>query len=113
MLGLDAESDPFLEHIVFVVQIMMTHLSSQYKGTKMVPWRYPSQHLKENDEEENQVYAGQPVTDYVFEKKNPVLLSWWYRYCSFMSIVRDIETYNKFKNVYLFYTVRTVNEPHI
>jgi ferredoxin--NADP+ reductase len=54
--------------------------------------------------------VGSLVIDYVKPAKNLVLLSTGTGIAPFMSVAHDFETYNKFENVYLFHTVRNVNE---
>lgn len=54
--------------------------------------------------------TGSLVIDYLLPKDNLVLLCTGTGIAPFMSIVRDPYTYEKFKNVYLFHTVRNKNE---
>ena len=54
--------------------------------------------------------TGSLVIDYVYQKKNLVLLSTGTGIAPFMSIVHDFETYDKFENVYLFHTVKSCFE---
>lgn len=69
------------------------------------------QHLKVGDEViVNPKTTGSLCIDYVHAKPNLIMLSTGTGLAPFMSIVNDIETYNKFKNVYLFHTVRNKNE---
>ena len=111
MLGLDAEPRPILRAYSICSTNYDDHLEFLSIKVPNGPLTSRLQHLKENDEViVNPKCTGSLVTDYVFEKKNLVLLSTGTGIAPFMSIVRDIETYNKFKNVYLFHTVRTVNE---
>lgn len=54
--------------------------------------------------------TGSLVIDYVYQKENLVMLATGTGIAPFMSIARDFQTYEKFKNVYLFHTVREVKE---
>lgn len=54
--------------------------------------------------------TGTLVIDYLNDTENLVMLATGTGIAPFMSIARDFETYEKFKNVYLFHTVRYVRE---
>lgn len=54
--------------------------------------------------------TGSLVIDYLIPKDNLILLSTGTGIAPFMSIVNDPFTYERFKNVYLFHTVRNKNE---
>lgn len=54
--------------------------------------------------------TGSLVIDYLKPTENLVMLSTGTGIAPFMSIVRDFETFEKFKNVYLFHTVREKKE---
>ena len=54
--------------------------------------------------------TGSLVIDYLKPTKNLVMLSTGTGIAPFMSIANDPDTYDRFKKVYLFHTVRNVNE---
>lgn len=54
--------------------------------------------------------TGSLVIDYMTQKQNLVMLATGTGIAPFVSIAQDFETYDKFKNVYLFHTVRHTNE---
>lgn len=54
--------------------------------------------------------VGSLVIDYLKPKQNLVMLGTGTGIAPFMSIINDHETYDKFENVYLFHTVRNINE---
>ena len=54
--------------------------------------------------------VGSLVIDYLKPCDNLVMLSTGTGIAPFMSIINDHETYDRFKNVYLFHTVRNINE---
>lgn len=54
--------------------------------------------------------VGSLCIDYLKPTENLVLLSTGTGIAPFMSIISDYETYDKFENVYLFHTVRNINE---
>ena len=54
--------------------------------------------------------VGSLVIDYLNPSDNLVLLSTGTGIAPFMSIISDYQTYDRFKNVYLFHTVRNINE---
>lgn len=54
--------------------------------------------------------TGSLCADYLTPKENLVMLSTGTGLAPFVSIIRDPYTYERFKNVYLFHTVRKVNE---
>jgi ferredoxin/flavodoxin---NADP+ reductase len=54
--------------------------------------------------------VGSLVIDYLKPKQNLVMLSTGTGIAPFMSIIGDHETYDKFENVYLFHTVRNIDE---
>jgi len=54
--------------------------------------------------------TGSLVVDYLIPKKNLIMLATGTGIAPFVSIAKDPATYDRFENVYLFHTVRKVNE---
>lgn len=54
--------------------------------------------------------TGSLVVDYLYPKKNLVLLATGTGIAPFISIVNDFKTYERFENVYLFHTTRKKSE---
>lgn len=111
MIGLDVEPRPILRAYSIVSTNYEDYLEFLSIKVPDGPLTSRLQHLKVGDEViVNPKTTGSLCIDYVHAKTNLILLSTGTGLAPFMSIVNDIETYNKFKNVYLFHTVRTKNE---
>ena len=111
MIGLDVEPRPILRAYSIVSTNYEDYLEFLSIKVPDGPLTSRLQHLKVGDEViVNPKTTGSLCIDYVHAKPNLILLSTGTGLAPFMSIVNDIETYNKFKNVYLFHTVRTKNE---
>ena len=111
MLGLDIEPKPLLRAYSIVSANYDDHLEFLSIKVPDGPLTSRLQHLKIGDAVlVNNKCTGSLVIDYVFKKKNLVLLATGTGVAPFMSIANDIETYEKFENVYLFHTVRNKNE---
>ena len=111
MIGLDVEPRPILRAYSIVSTNYEDYLEFLSIKVPDGPLTSRLQHLKVGDEViVNPKTTGSLCIDYVHAKPNLIMLSTGTGLAPFMSIVNDIETYNKFKNVYLFHTVRTKNE---
>ena len=111
MLGLDIEPKPILRAYSIVSANYDDHLEFLSIKVPEGPLTSRLQHLQIGDEVlVNTKCTGSLVIDYVYKKKNLILLATGTGAAPFMSIAHDIETYEKFENVYLFHTVRNKNE---
>ena len=111
MIGLDVEPRPILRAYSIVSTNYDDYLEFLSIKVQDGPLTSRLQHLKVGDEViVNPKTTGSLCIDYVHAKPNLIMLSTGTGLAPFMSIANDIETYNKFKNVYLFHTVRNKNE---
>ena len=111
MLGLDIKPKPLLRAYSIVSANYDDHLEFLSIKVPDGPLTSRLQHLQIGDSIiVNTKCTGSLVIDYVYKKKNLVLLATGTGVAPFMSIANDIGTYEKFENVYLFHTVRNKNE---
>jgi ferredoxin--NADP+ reductase len=119
MIGLDVNTkvkgSPLPKKIMRAYSIVSTNYDDhlEFLSIKVPdgPLTSKLQHLQVGDEIiVNPKVTGSLVCDYLYPKKNLVMLATGTGIAPFMSIANDPETYDRFKKVYLFHTVRNVNE---
>jgi len=111
MMGLDVEPRPILRAYSIVSTSYDPHLEFLSIKVPDGPLTEKLQNIQVGEEVVvNTKCTGSLVIDYLTKKKNLVMLSTGTGIAPFISIAHDFETYEKFDNVYLFHTVRNVNE---
>lgn len=119
MIGLDVNTkvkgSPLPKKIMRAYSIVSTNYDDhlEFLSIKVPdgPLTSKLQHLQVGDEIiVNPKVTGSLVCDYLYPKENLVMLATGTGIAPFMSIAHDPETYTRFKKVYLFHTVRNVNE---
>jgi len=111
MMGLDVEPRPILR----AYSIVSTNYDDflEFLSIKVSGGPLTEKLQKINVGEEvivNPKCTGSLVIDYLNKKPNLVMLATGTGIAPFLSIAHDFETYEKFENVYLFHSVRNVNE---
>lgn len=111
MIGLELEPKPIYRAYSIVSTNYDDHL--EFLSIK-VPDGPLTTHLKEVSPQDTILIkpkcTGSLVIDYLYPKENLVMLATGTGIAPFMSIVRDFETYERFKNIFIFHTVREVKE---
>ena len=111
MIGLEIESKPLLRAYSVVSPNHEDHLEFLSIKVPNGPLTSKLQHITINDEILiNSKSTGTLVCDYLLPGRNLYLLSTGTGLAPFMSIIRDPDTYEKFENIILTHTVRTVKE---
>ncbi len=111
MIGLEIDGKPLLRAYSVVSPNHEDHLEFLSIKVPNGPLTSKLQHIKVNDEIiVNSKPTGTLVCDYLLPGRNLYLFSTGTGLAPFMSIVRDPETYEKFKRVVLTHTVRTPKE---
>ena len=111
MIGLEIESKPLLRAYSVVSPNHEDHLEFLSIKVPNGPLTSKLQHSNINDEILiNSKSTGTLVCDYLLPGRNLYLLSTGTGLAPFMSIIRDPDTYEKFENIILTHTVRTVKE---
>ena len=111
MIGLEINNKPLLRAYSVVSPNHEDHLEFLSIKVPNGPLTSKLQHIKVNDEIiVNSKPTGTLVCDYLLPGRNLYLLSTGTGLAPFMSIIRDPETYEKFKKVILTHTVRTPKE---
>ena len=111
MIGLHGEKRPLLRAYSIVSTNYDDHLEFLSIKVPNGPLTSRLQNIQIGDEIlVNPKVTGSLVVDYLTPKENLVMLATGTCISPFVSIANDPETYNRFKRVYLFHTVRTVNE---
>lgn len=111
MMGLDVEPRPILRAYSIVSTNYDDYLEFLSIKVPDGPLTEKLQKINVGDQViVNTKCTGSLVIDYVNKKQNLVMLSTGTGIAPFISIARDFETYDKFDNVYLFHSVRNVNE---
>lgn len=111
MIGLELEPKPIYRAYSIVSTNYDNHL--EFLSIK-VPDGPLTTHLKEISPQDKILIkpkcTGSLVCDYLYPKENLVMLATGTGIAPFMSIARDFETYERFKNVFIFHTVREAKE---
>ena len=111
MIGLQGEKRPLLRAYSIVSTNYDDHLEFLSIKVPNGPLTSKLQNIQIGDEIlVNPKVTGSLVIDYLTPKENLVMLATGTGIAPFVSIANDPETYNRFKRVYLFHTVRTINE---
>jgi ferredoxin--NADP+ reductase len=113
MIGLPGENEqkPIFRAYSVVSTCYDDHLEFLSIKVPDGPLTSKLQHIRLNDEIlVKPKTTGSLCIDYLKQTDNLVLLSTGTGLAPFMSIVRDFETYDKYKKVFLFHTVRNKNE---
>lgn len=111
MIGLEIDAKPLLRAYSVVSPNHEDHLEFLSIKVPNGPLTSKLQHIDINDEVLiNSKSTGTLVCDYLLPGRNLYLFSTGTGLAPFMSIVRDPETYEKFDNVILTHTVRTIKE---
>ena len=111
MIGLEINDKPLLRAYSVVSPNHEDHLEFLSIKVPNGPLTSKLQHIDINNEILiNSKSTGTLVCDYLLPGRNIYLFSTGTGLAPFMSIVRDPETYEKFENVILTHTVRTVKE---
>ena len=111
MIGLEIDGRPLLRAYSVVSPNHEDHLEFLSIKVPNGPLTSKLQHINLNDEILiNSKPTGTLVCDYLLPGRNLFLFSTGTGLAPFMSIIRDPETYEKFENVILTHTVRTVKE---
>ena len=111
MIGLEIDDKPLLRAYSVVSPNHEDHLEFLSIKVPNGPLTSKLQHIDINDEILiNSKSTGTLVCDYLLPGRNLYLFSTGTGLAPFMSIVRDPETYEKFENVILTHTVRTIKE---
>jgi ferredoxin--NADP+ reductase len=111
MIGLEIDAKPLLRAYSVVSPNHEDHLEFLSIKVPNGPLTSKLQHININDEVLiNSKSTGTLVCDYLLPGRNLYLFSTGTGLAPFMSIVRDPETYEKFDNVILTHTVRTIKE---
>ena len=111
MIGLEIDDKPLLRAYSVVSPNHEDHLEFLSIKVPNGPLTSKLQHIDINNEILiNSKSTGTLVCDYLLPGRNLYLFSTGTGLAPFMSIVRDPETYEKFENVILTHTVRTIKE---
>ena len=111
MIGLEIDAKPLLRAYSVVSPNHEDHLEFLSIKVPNGPLTSKLQHIDINNEILiNSKSTGTLVCDYLLPGRNLYLFSTGTGLAPFMSIVRDPETYEKFENVILTHTVRTIKE---
>lgn len=111
MIGLDADPRPIFRAYSVVSTNYDDHLEFLSIKVPDGPLTSKLQHIKEGDDIlVKPKCTGSLCIDYLNPTENLVMLSTGTGLAPFMSIARDFETYDKYKNVFLFHTVRNKAE---
>ena len=111
MIGLEIDKKPLLRAYSVVSPNHEDHLEFLSIKVPNGPLTSKLQHIDINDEILiNSKSTGTLVCDYLLPGRNLYLFSTGTGLAPFMSIIRDPETYEKFENVILTHTVRTIKE---
>ena len=111
MIGLEIDDKPLLRAYSVVSPNHEDHLEFLSIKVPNGPLTSKLQHININNEILiNSKSTGTLVCDYLLPGRNLYLFSTGTGLAPFMSIVRDPETYEKFENVVLTHTVRTIKE---
>ncbi len=111
MIGLEIDDKPLLRAYSVVSPNHEDHLEFLSIKVPNGPLTSKLQHININNEILiNSKSTGTLVCDYLLPGRNLYLFSTGTGLAPFMSIVRDPETYEKFENVILTHTVRTIKE---
>ena len=111
MIGLEIDDKPLLRAYSVVSPNHEDHLEFLSIKVPNGPLTSKLQHIEINNEILiNSKSTGTLVCDYLLPGRNLYLFSTGTGLAPFMSIVRDPETYEKFENVVLTHTVRTIKE---
>ena len=111
MIGLEIDSKPLLRAYSVVSPNHENHLEFLSIKVPNGPLTSKLQHINVNDEILiNSKSTGTLVCDYLLPGRNLYLFSTGTGLAPFMSIIRDPDTYDKFENVILTHTVRTIKE---
>ena len=111
MIGLEIDGKPLLRAYSVVSPNHEDHLEFLSIKVPNGPLTEKLQNVQIGEEViVNPKCTGSLVIDYLNKKQNLVMLSTGTGIAPFISIAHDFETYEKFDNVYLFHTVRNVNE---
>ncbi len=111
MIGLEIDAKPLLRAYSVVSPNHEDHLEFLSIKVPNGPLTSKLQHISISDEILiNSKSTGTLVCDYLLPGRNLYLFSTGTGLAPFMSIVRDPETYEKFDNVILTHTVRTIKE---
>ena len=111
MIGLETDTKPIMRAYSIVSTNYDDHLEFLSIKVPDGPLTSKLQHLQIGDEIlVKPKCTGSLVVDYLYPKENLILLATGTGIAPFISIVQDPSTYDRFKNVYLFHTVRTINE---
>ena len=119
MIGLDVDTkvkgSPLPKKVMRAYSIVSTNYDDhlEFLSIKVPngPLTSKLQHLEVGDEIlVNPKPTGSLVCDYLYPKDNLIMLATGTGIAPFISIVNDPETYYRFKKVYLFHTVRNINE---
>lgn len=111
MIGLEIDAKPLLRAYSVVSPNHEDHLEFLSIKVPNGPLTSKLQHIDINHEILiNSKSTGTLVCDYLLPGRNLYLFSTGTGLAPFMSIVRDPETYEKFDNVILTHTVRTIKE---
>ena len=111
MIGLQGEKRPLLRAYSIVSTNYDDHLEFLSIKVPNGPLTSKLQNIQVGDEIlVNPKVTGSLVVDYLTPKENLVMLATGTGIAPFVSIAQDPETYSRFKRVYLFHTVRTVDE---
>ena len=111
MIGLEIDAKPLLRAYSVVSPNHEDHLEFLSIKVPNGPLTSKLQNIDINDEVLiNSKSTGTLVCDYLLPGRNLYLFSTGTGLAPFMSIVRDPETYEKFDNVILTHTVRTIKE---
>ena len=111
MIGLQGEKRPLLRAYSIVSTNYDDHLEFLSIKVPNGPLTSKLQNIQIGDEILiNPKTTGSLVVDYLTPKENLVMLATGTGIAPFVSIAQDPETYSRFKRVYLFHTVRNVDE---
>ena len=111
MIGLEINDKPLLRAYSVVSPNHEDHLEFLSIKVPNGPLTSKLQHIDINDEILiNSKATGTLVCDYLLPGRNLYLFSTGTGLAPFMSIIRDPETYEKFENIILTHTVRTIKE---
>ena len=119
MIGLDVDTkvkgSPLPKKVMRAYSIVSTNYDNylEFLSIKVPegPLTSKLQHLQIGDEILiNPKCTGSLVVDYLTPKENLIMLATGTGIAPFVSITQDPETYYRFKKIYLFHTVRNVNE---
>ena len=119
MIGLDVDTtvkgSPLPKKVMRAYSIVSTNYDDHLEFLSIIvpdgPLTSKLKHLQVGDEILiKPKCTGSLVCDYLYPKENLVMLATGTGIAPFMSIAHDPETYTRFKKVFLFHTVRNVNE---